>query len=194
MNEERQEPPLGPVVVQLLKGVVEREKHPKQWEALLKLQAPVEAYLAVIGLKLEADEVEGYAFLRQAPLDEETGEALLPRLIPSRQLSYHVSLLCVLLRKKLVEADAAGGNGRVILDRTEIVELMRVFLPPQSNDARLVDTLGKQVDKVVELGFLRPLAGQEDTYEVKRILKALVNADWLSDLEQKLGAYAATEA
>ena len=40
---------------------------------------------------------------------DEDGSAL-PRLVPRRQLSYPVSLLLALLRKRLAEADAAGGE------------------------------------------------------------------------------------
>jgi hypothetical protein len=45
------------------------------------------------------------------------GEPELPRLVPRRQLSYPVSLLLALLRKKLVEFDAAAGCGRPLSPR-----------------------------------------------------------------------------
>lgn len=182
------EPSLSPVVVQLLKGVLERDAHPKLWMALLELQARVMDYVAVIGLELFVDEAEGYAFLRQRRSDPEEGEAV-PRLITSRPLGFHVSLLCVLLRKKLVEADAGGGEVRVILSRAQIVDLMRVYMPQTANEARMEDQVERHIAKVVELGFLRELKGQADTYEVRRILKAFVDADWLADLEEKLRVY-----
>ncbi len=53
----------------------------------------------------------------------------LPRLIPRRALSFHVSLLLALLRKKLAEFDAQGGDTRLMLTREQIVEMVRVFLP-----------------------------------------------------------------
>jgi ribosomal protein S1 len=100
-----------------------------------------------------------------------------------------VSLLCVLLRKKLVEADAGGGEARVVLTRDQIVEMMRVFLPDQSNEAKLVDKIDTYIGKVVELGFLRKHEKENRIFEVRRIIKALVDAEWLAKLDEKLKAY-----
>lgn len=192
MNEatpETVEPALGPIVVPLLKGVLERDAHPAIWRDLLRLHAAVIDYVAVIGLELFVDEAEGYAFLRQRRTDPESPAEGVPRLVTSRPLGFHVSLLCVLLRKKLVESDAGGGDVRVILNRAQIVDLMRVYMPATANEARMEDQVDRHVAKVVELGFLRELKGQPDTYEVRRILKAFVDADWLADLEEKLRIY-----
>lgn len=57
-----------------------------------------------------------------------------PRLIARRPLSYPVSLMLALLRKRLAEADAGGGDARLVLSREEIAELMRVFLPDGTNE------------------------------------------------------------
>lgn len=46
---------------------------------------------------------------------------------------------------------------RLVLTREEIAELMRVFLPDATNEARLIDQLDTTIKRVVELGFLRPL-------------------------------------
>lgn len=46
---------------------------------------------------------------------------------------------------------------RLVLTREEIAELMRVFLPEATNEARLIDQLDTTIKRVVELGFLRPL-------------------------------------
>jgi hypothetical protein len=100
-----------------------------------------------------------------------------------------VSLLCVLLRKKLVESDAGGAEVRVILNRVQLLDLLRVYLPQTANEARMQDQVDRHISKVVELGFLRELHNQPNTYEVRRILKAFVDADWLVDLEEKLRTY-----
>jgi hypothetical protein len=39
------------------------------------------------------------------------------------------------------------------------------------------------------MGFLRRLRGTDNQYEVRRILKAFVDAQWLSELDQRLSAY-----
>lgn len=184
---------IGPLVVHLLRGVLERDVTPRLFHDLLRLRGPVADHVAVIGLELFIDEVEGYAFLRQRRAQPEDGEPL-PRLVVTRPLTHHVSLLCVLLRKKLVEADASGDDTRVVLRLDQIVELMRVFMPARANEAKLEDQIERHIGKVVELGFLRPLRGQEGVWEVRRILKAFVDADWLATLDEKLEAYRAHAA
>jgi hypothetical protein len=178
---------LSAVLVSLMKGVTFAEADPALWQRLLGLQARIRDYIAVLGLELILDEAEGYAYLRQLPAPE--GEQALPRLIARRQLGYAVSLLIALLRKKLAEFDAAGGDARLILGRDDIAEMMRVFLPETVNQARLMDRIDQHINRVTEMGFLRRLAGRDDQFEVRRILKAFVDAQWLNDFEQRLAAY-----
>jgi hypothetical protein len=178
---------LSPLLITLLKGVVYREADLPLWQALLELQARVRDHLTLLGLDLVLDETEGCAYLRQRVAVE--GEPELPRLVPRRQLSYPVSLLLVLLRKRLVELDATGAETRPILSRAELVDMIRVFLPESANEARFVDRMDAHVNKVVELGFLRRLRGREDQFEIRRILKAFVDAQWLNELDGRLQGY-----
>ena len=182
---------LSTLIISLLKGVVYRDRDEALWQSLGELQIRVREYVAVLGLELVLDEAEGCAYLRQRAVAE--GEAL-PRLVPRRQLSYPVSLLLVLLRKKLVELDAGGGDTRLVLKRDEIVELMRVFLRDVTNEAKALDRVEAHINKVVELGFLRRLRGREDEFEVRRILKAFIDAQWLGDVSERLAAYRAHAA
>ena len=102
-----------------------------------------------------------------------------------------MSLLLALLRKKLAEHDAGGGDSRLILSRDQIVDMVRLFVAQSSNEARLVDRIDADINRIVDLGFLRRLRGQQDQLEVRRILKAFVDAQWLSEFEQRLGEYRA---
>lgn len=185
----QEQPALSPVLITLFKGVLYQDQSPELWRALLELQARVRDHAGVFNLELMLDEAEGFAYLRQRPAADD--EPDLPRLVPRRQLGYAVSLLLALLRKKLVEHDAGGGEARLILSREQIVDLVQVFTPAASNEARLVDRIDADINKVVELGFLRRLRGQQDQFEVRRILKAFVDAQWLSDLDQRLAEYQA---
>lgn len=190
---------LTAVVVPLLKGVIYREEDLSLWAALLALQNRVRDYTAVLALDLVLDEAEGYAFLQSKTVVEDDDSPKLPRLIRRQPLTFHVSLLLALLRKKLAEFDASGGDTRLILSRDAVVELIRVFLPTGSNESRLIDSVETYLNKVIELGFVRRLkpqgagqqAGQETMFEVRRILKAFVNAQWLADFDQRLAAYQA---
>jgi hypothetical protein len=64
-----------------------------------------------------------------------------------------------------------------------------VFLPAGSNEAKLIDQVDTHLNKVVKLGFLRPLHGQKQMFEVRRILKAFVDAQWLTEFDQRLAVY-----
>ncbi len=107
--------------------------------------------------------------------------------------------MLALLRKRMAEFDAGAGDTRLVLSRDEIAELVRVFLPDGTNEARLIDQVDATLGKVVELGFLRrlkPTAGSSQParqerghYEVRRILKAFVDAQWLAEFEARLEGY-----
>jgi hypothetical protein len=180
-------PQLSPLLIGLFRGVIYQEQGPDLWQALLQLQSHVRDHAGVFGLELVLDEAEGYAYLRQRPAGGSEPE--FPRLVQRRQLGYAVSVLLALLRKKLAEHDAAGGDTRLILSRTQIVDLVQLFLPAGTNEAKLVDRIDADINKVVDFGFLRRLRGQNDQFEVRRILKAFVDAQWLSELEQRLAEY-----
>jgi hypothetical protein len=186
MNDDNR---FGQVLVTLLQGVLYREGDASLWQSLFELQARVRDYCATIGLELLFDEAEGYAYLRQRAAVED--EAELPRLVQRRQLSYPVSLILVLLRKRLTEFDATGGDTRLVVSRDQVADQVRLFLPDTANEARLLDRIDAHLNKVIELGFLRRLRGQDDHFEVRRILKAFVDAQWLAEFEQRLAGYAA---
>ena len=182
---------LSTVLIPMLKGVTYRADDATHWSALLQLQGRVRDHVAVLGLELVCDEAEGYAFLRARTVPDDDPAARLPRLVARRPLSFPVSLLLALLRKKLAEFDAAGGDTRLILSREQVAELLRVFTPEGSNEARLIDQVDAQLNKVIELGFVRRLRGQDGMFEVQRILKAFVDAQWLGEFDARLAAYKA---
>jgi hypothetical protein len=197
-NQPAEQADLSCLLVILLKGVLYQDADPKRWSQLLSLQHRVRDYVSILGLELTLDEAEGYAFLHTRP--DESGEEqdnpkseAIPRLVSRRQLSFPVSLLLALLRKKLAEFDAGGGETRLVLTRENMVDLIRLFMPDTSNEAKLVDQVERHINKVVELGFLRPLKSSTSTaqpvYEVRRIIKAFVDAQWLAALDAKLETY-----
>lgn len=181
---------LSQAVTQLMKGVVYRDTHEKAWRGVLQVQVHVRDYVRVLGLTVVVDESEGYAFLRSLPDLGDDEEAAIPRLVARRALSFHVSLLLALLRKKLAESDARNSDTKLVLTRDQLVEMVRLFLPESSNDARLVDQIETNIGKVVELGFLRKVKDQ-NAYEVRRIVKAFVDGQWLSEFNERLAEYAA---
>ena len=181
------QPDLSLVLIQLMKGPLYRDSHEKLWGLLLGVRHDVSDYVSVIGLSAVIDEAEGYAYLRSRPVDDDIPE--LPRLVARRALSFHVSLFLALLRKRLAEFDASSAEVRLILSRDQMIEMLRLFMADSTNDARLVDTIDAHINKVVELGFLRRLRDEQDLYEVRRILKAYVDGQWLVEFDARLDEY-----
>jgi hypothetical protein len=151
-----QEHETSTAVIHLMKGVVYREQHEQVWQSLTRHLGPVRDHFDVAGLEVVVDDVEGYAYLRAQETDDEQP---LPRLVNRVALSFPVSLLLVLLRKRMVEFEAAGGDSRLVLTRDQIQDLVSVFLPTTTNEARALDRLDTTIKKATELGFLRPLRG-----------------------------------
>ena len=193
VDESDQLDMLPSLLVSLLKGVLYRDEAADLWNGLLHLQARVREYADVLGLELTLDDPEGYAFLRSRSDAEDESAVRTPRLMARRPLSFHVSLMLALLRKKLAEFDAGGDDTRLVLSRDEIVEMVRVFLPESSNEAQVTDRINGHLNRIVELGFLRRMKapGAEEAFEVRRILKAFVDAQWLAEFDAKLAEYRA---
>ena len=186
-----EETAVATTAIRLMRGVLYRESDEDTWLALGRHGAAVRDHFATIGLDVVVDDAEGYAYLRT---QEDDGEDPLPRLVHRRALTYNVSLLLVLLRKRLVEWETSGEEGQLVLHRDQLVDLLRLFLADSTNEARVIDQAERTIAKAVELGFLRPLRGQADHFEVRRILKAYVDAQTMSDFAAKLHEYAGTRA
>ena len=114
----------------------------------------------------------------------------MPRLAERRQLNYLTSLLCIVLRKYLLEQDAQGGSVRSIISAQEMIRRILVFLPPTHDEAKQQEKIMTTINKVVEIGFLRKLDDQERNYEVHRIIKGFVNADVIENTLNVLKDYA----
>ena len=181
---------ISAVLVTLFKGVLYQGKR-DLWRHLLDYRSTVSAYVSVLGLEVVIDEAEGYAYLRQGQHPEDTDEKqTIPRLMVRRALPYVVSLLLMLLRKRLLEADASGDALRVAISRKEIIEMMRVFLQDNANEVKLGKAIDVCIRRLESYGFLRKLQGQQEQYEICRIIRAFIDAQWLTDMEQILKEYA----
>ena len=174
-------------LISMLKGIL--YSHQKEaWENLLRYESEVKNYFSAIGLEVYIDKSEGYAYLRQVDLDEEIE---IPRIAEKRQLNFFTSLLCIALRKYLLERDAEAGTLRATISGQEIVNLMKSFLPTASDEAKQQDKIITTMNKVIEIGFLKKLDGSNNDYEIHRIIKGFVNADVIDDTLKRLQAYAA---
>ena len=182
---------LSLVLINLYKGVLYKEQNEELWRDMHDMSSAVIDHFAQIGLKLAVDENEGYAYVAYSSdqeAEDEEPEAL-PRLVVKRQLTFPVSLMLALLRKRLAEFDTAGEGTRLVMTRDEIVDMMRPFLPESTNEVKLTDKMDAAISKVKELSFIRPMKSEESSYEVMRILKAFIDAEWLTEFDSRLESY-----
>ena len=175
-------------ITHLLKGIFYKSDNEEAWSALISSSfGEISDYFEVIGLDVICDEGEGFAYLQNRVYEE--GEETVAKLIKSRELSYRVSLVCVLLRKKIVDFDMQSEGVKAIVTADEIAEQVALFLPLKTDEVKWRKEILSSITKVEELGFLRGLKNQEGVYEIKRAIKAFVDAQWLSDFNERLKEY-----
>lgn len=181
------------VLVALLKGIVYSHQE-EIWNTLIlpENERDVRNYFADIHLDLIIDKSEGYAYLKQqqTSADEGENEQETPiKLIRRRALTFHVSLLCLLLRKHLIENDQTGESTRAILSREEINSQMKLYMKESTNEAVVNKQIDAAIKKVEDEGFLRRMKTEQEQYEVNRIIKAFVNADQVSEWLERYKEY-----
>lgn len=179
---------LSVILVHLFRGVVHREENEARWNLVERYEARIQDYVSVLGLELVFDPDAGYAFLRMQETEAEESPEL-PRLVARRRLSFQVSLILALLRRRLAEHDALSGEDRLVLDRGDVLEMVRTFMPEGTSEARVDDRITANLKRVADLGFIRFLDDAGERIEVKRILAAFVDAQWLREFEQRLHEY-----
>lgn len=175
-------------VVMLLKGLFYKSDYEKAWNELIENSfGVIKDYFEVMGLEAVIDESEGYAYLQNIAYDED--EEAVPKLIRNRELSYKVSLLCVLLRKRMVDFDMQSDDAKAIITLDDMKEMMLLFMDRKTDEVKMVKEIESSIKKVQELGFLREMKNQEGVYEIKRSIKAFVDAQWLDEFSQRLQEY-----
>lgn len=174
-------------LIALFRGVVyERER--AEWEGLLRHEGDVRRHLHPLGLVLHLDVSEGYAFLKHR--DWQPEETALPRVTEKRQLPFLPSLLCLILRKYLIEDDARAGGVRVFITEEEVYGRMRVFLPQKGDEVTRDNKIATAINRVEVLGFLRRIEDGERRYEINRIIKGYVDAETVDDMLRRLEEFA----
>jgi len=171
-------------IIKLFNGVLYKNDYPKLWLELEKSYAIITDYLKPLGVEVVFDEAEGYAYLKNLEFEEE-----FPVLLRKRTLSYKVSLLIVLLRKRLTQFDMQSDESRAIISKEDIVEMFELFLKESSNEVKQIKEIETSIKKVVDLGFLKRLR-ESNNYEITRVIKSFVDAQWMDEFDKRLDEYA----
>ena len=183
MNEINVE--LSNAYISLLNGVIIKENKEKIWDTILNYRNQIEDYFRQLGLTLKLYEEEGYCYLQQIEDDEANN---LLKLVPKTQLSLHLSLLLVSLRKYMLES-TANGDEKIVISKEEIFIKMKNYLKETSNEIRQEKEITSYIKKIEEMKFIRKLKNSDNKYEILRLLASFVDAQWLDDLNKCILEY-----
>lgn len=183
MNEINIE--LSNAYISLLKGIIIKENKEKIWDTILNYRNQIEDYFRQLGLTLKLYEEEGYCYLQQIE-DDETNNLL--KLVPKTQLSLHLSLLLVSLRKYMLES-TANGDEKIVISKEEIFIKMKNYLKETSNEIKQEKEITSYIKKVEDMKFIRKLKNSDNKYEILRLLASFVDAQWLDDLDKRIIEY-----
>ncbi len=187
--------PYAPVILKLLQNPLFSEET-TAWNLLLTHQTPVQEYFARIGLEIRINEEDGYAYLHQPLIEDEEGQAIaLPRLTRRDRLTYHATLLCVLLREWLDQFESTHLDaGKCAITDLQIHDLMLPFLPQRTDERAVQRRIDSAIERLIELGFLKRMPDTDHPayFEVRRILKARIDAEKLAEIKERLAHYGTT--
>ena len=183
MNEINIE--LSNAYISLLKGIIIKENKEKIWDTILNYRNQIEDYFRQLGLTLKLYEEEGYCYLQQIEDDEANN---LLKLVPKTQLSLHLSLLLVSLRKYMLES-TANGDEKIVISKEEIFIKMKNYLKETSNEIKQEKEIISYIKKVEDMKFIRKLKNSDNKYEILRLLASFVDAQWLDDLDKRILEY-----
>lgn len=177
------------VLIKLLQGPLYADDK-AVWRDLLAWQSAVKEYFGRMGIELVISEQDGFARVMQPEADENDPEPL-PRLLRKQALNYEASLLCVLLRQMLDELDRNSESTKLFVTQRDIKERIELFFGDHTNKSKLWKDLSKPVETLVKIGILKltredPTSKDNNQYEVKRIIIALVSNDKLEEFRDKL--------
>lgn len=188
--------PFAAVIIKLLQDPLYSDDV-TTWNLLLSYTEPVRLYCAQMGLELRLHEEDGFAYLLQPALNiEDEMPFNLPRLTRRIPLSKPVSMLCVLLREQLLLFETSNLESMTcVLTSEQIYELIQPMLPERTNELSVQRKVDSWIEQVVKLGFLKKrfLLGT-NYFEVRRILKAKINAEKLEELKERLRMNGTDEA
>lgn len=172
----------------LLQGPVFEDQE-ELWAETNKYQSELTQYFEKIAIELVIDNRDGYAYLKQIPLDDLGTTIGLIRRIP---LTYELTLVCVLLREWLMEFELNDTEtANLYITPKEFRDRLEMFFKEKANELKFIKELNRHLESCEKMGFLK-LVHKESTnpdehrYEVKRIIKAKITNEELIRFKKQL--------
>lgn len=172
------------VLVNLLRGpMIDGQRQAQLWGTLLRDQDVIRSRLNDIYLTLVLDTEQLVAFTQQAEVD--SGDA--PTLLRKSTFTFKETALLLHLRGELAIADAQGD--RCVVDREQLVEHLKAYLPTNDNDSVKYDKQSEAaIEKLVKLSLLHKLKGSESRLEVSQAMRLMFT---ITEIETMTAAYEA---
>jgi len=176
-------------IVRLLKGTVNSDD--KVWDDVLLYRKPIQEYVNVIGLELIIKENDGYAFLKQFPIDDDDNTI---GLVSRKQVGFETSVLLVVLRQILEDfetnpLDFTGSEK--FIDNEELINQIELFLPEKYDKVGYLKKLEDYIKRIEKLGYIKRVDSDDlnTRYRIHKIIKEKVNIDALEEFKNKLNEY-----
>ena len=170
------------LVTLLKQRFISSRTHPRDWQVLVDHTRVIQSRLNDVFLDLAIDHGREVAWKRQA-----TGEAgdRFPTLLYDAAWSREETILLVHLRDRL-RAGAAVGDGRVLVDRDDLVEHVATFRPAHATDEAGDEKRARNaVSALAKAGLLIP-GSHEDRFEVSEAVEPLLPLELLTELLEAL--------
>jgi hypothetical protein len=168
-------------LVQLLLGpALDARRHPRLWPVLIRDEAVLRSRLADLFLELVIDVDQKVAFTRQA----DVGELEAPILLRRAPLTFVDSVILLLLRQRLTQAEVRGE--RAVVETIEIMEQLAPYERAANTDhAGFQKRIRASIEKMKDHSILQKIRGSEDRYEISPTLKLLFSAEHIAELTRQ---------
>lgn len=170
------------VLVNLLRGpMIDGQRQAQLWGTLLRDVDVIRSRLNDLYLTLVLDTEQLVAFTQQAEVDG--GDA--PTLLRKSTFTFKETALLLHLRGELAIADAQGE--RCVVDREQLVEHLRAYLPANDNDSVKFDKNSEAaIEKLVKLSLMHKLKGSDTRLEVSQAMRLMFT---ITEIETMTAAY-----
>ncbi|WP_369993067.1 DUF4194 domain-containing protein [Winogradskyella sp.] len=176
-------------IVRLLKGTVNSDD--KVWDDVLLYRKPIQEYVNVIGLELIVKENDGYAFLKQFPIDDDDNTI---GLVSRKQVGFETSVLLVVLRQILEDFETNPldySGSEKFIDNEELINQIELFLPEKYDKVNYLKKLEDYIKRIEKLGYIKRVDSDDlnTRYRIHKIIKEKVSIDTLEEFKNKLNEY-----
>ncbi|WP_320130302.1 DUF4194 domain-containing protein [uncultured Sphaerochaeta sp.] len=188
----------GNLCSKLLQEPLFRDESPEPFENLIIWQQKINEYMAVIGLTLQLNVDEGYAFLMENEDAEGNVVGGNVRLLRKSPLTYEQSLLLVLLRDELDKFEMSKStNLSLIMQEQQIAELMEPYYPNSQDKVKYADLVSSLLSSLAQMYFIKSLhnptsesltSPHEREFEIRTIIRAKITTSFLTEFKTRLKA------